>query len=244
MKRIIADNISKEFKIGFKKRQTALAKIACLFSGKEPKKILRVLNRVCFNLEKGEVVGIIGKNGSGKTTLLRILSNIYRNYNGKKIINGKVISLIGLGQGLRDRLTMTENIFLVGALFGLNRKALKNRFDPIIKFAGLENFLNTKLYQFSEGMKERLAFSIAIHCNPDILLLDEVFAVGDEDFRLKSANEIKQLVKKGASVLFVSHEIWMIEKYCDRVIWLDKGKIVKQGKTKQVIKEYKNGKNK
>jgi ABC-type polysaccharide/polyol phosphate transport system ATPase subunit len=138
-----------------------------------------------------------------------------------------------------DRLTLTENTFVVGSLFGLSQKEVKERFDSIVEFAGLQNFVNTKIYQFSSGMKERLAFSIAIYCSPEILLLDEVFAVGDEDFRNKSARKIKELVRNGASAILVSHELWMIEKYCDRVIWLDEGKVVKEGKIKDIIDEYK-----
>jgi len=238
IKRIVTDKISKEFRIGFKKKQTALARIVFLFSGKEPKKILKVLKEVSFSVWAGEIVGVIGKNGSGKSTLLRILANIYSSYEGRKIINGKIIPLIGLGQGLKKRLTMTENIFLIGSLFGLSQKQIKKRFSYVVEFAELENFVNTKVYQFSTGMKQRLAFSIAINCNPDILLLDEVFAVGDQEFRLKSANKIKELVKRGTAAIFVSHELWMIERYCDRVIWLDEGKILKEGKVKKILKEY------
>ena len=135
---------------------------------------------------------------------------------------------------------MAENIFLVGSFFGLSQVTIKGRFNSIVEFAGLQNFVNTKLYQFSSGMKERLAFSIVIHCSPEILLLDEVFAVGDEDFRNKSSKKIKELVKGGATAILVSHELWMIEKYCDRVIWLDGGKIIKEGKTEDIVNEYKN----
>jgi ABC-type polysaccharide/polyol phosphate transport system ATPase subunit len=238
MERIIVDKISKKFRIGFKKKQSTLARIISLFSGKEPKKILIALNEVSFKAKSGEIIGIIGKNGSGKSTLLRTIAGIYSKDNGIIKTKGNIISLIGLSIGLEDRLTMKENIFLVGSLFGLSRKNIKKRFDSIVKFAELKDFLNTKLYQFSEGMKQRLAFSIAIHSNPEILLLDEVFAVGDKDFRIKSAKKIKALVKKGAIAILVSHELWMIEKYCDRVIWIDKGEIVIKGNTKDVLNKY------
>lgn len=239
-KRIIIENLSKEFKIGFKKNLGTLARILRLFSGREPKKTLRALNEISFSLQHKEILGIIGSNGSGKTTLLRILAGIYPSYTGKVKINGKIIQLIGLKKGLQSRLKMKENIFLLGSLFGLGRKEIKKRFKSIVEFADLEDFVETKLYQFSSGMVQRLTFSIAIHCNPDILLLDEIFAVGDENFRNKSTKRIKKLVKNGASAILVSHELWMIEKYCDKVIWMEKGEIKKQGNPKEIIKEYKN----
>jgi ABC-type polysaccharide/polyol phosphate transport system ATPase subunit len=239
MQKVIIKNISKKFKIGFSRGQSALGRLVSSLSGREPKKIINILNNISFNADSGEIIGLIGKNGSGKSTLLRIVAGIYKQDKGDVWIGGKLISLIGLGAGLQHRLTMKDNIFLVGSLFDLNQKTIKQRFNSIVNFAGLNQFVNTKLYQFSEGMKQRLAFSIAIHCDPEVLLLDEVFEIGDEDFRHKSAEKIKELVKKGATIILVSHEMWMIEKYCDRVIWLDKGNIFREGNTKDVVKEYK-----
>ena len=238
MERIIIREVGKKFKIGFKKGQSALARFVSLFSGREARRIIWALNNISFKVDEGEIVGIIGKNGSGKSTLLRTISRIYKKNRGRVRTRGKIVSLINLNIGMQPRLTMRDNIYLCCSLFGLSQKEIKKRFSSIIEFSELENFVNTKLYQFSEGMKQRLAFSIAIHCNPNILLLDEVFEVGDKEFKIKSAEKIKELVKKGVSVLLVSHEMWMIEKYCTRVIWIDKGKIVKDGKTKQVLKKY------
>jgi len=237
--RIVAENISKTFQIGFKKHQSALERFISLFSGKEPKKTLQALKDVSFEAEKGEIVGIIGENGSGKSTLLRTIAGIYKQDEGRIITNGKIISLINLVVGLHPRLTMKDNIFLVSSFFGLSQKEITQKFNSIVEFAELENFVNTKIYQFSEGMKARLAFSISIHCNPDILLLDEVFEVGDESFRKKSAEKIKELVKKGAIALLVSHNLNMIEKYCNKIILMEKGKIKKEGKTRMVVEEYK-----
>ena len=186
-KRIIIENLSKKFRIGFKKHQSALERFISLFSGKEPKKTIQALKEVSFTAKKGEIMGVIGENGSGKSTLLRTIAGIYKQDEGKIITNGKIISAISLVIGLHLRLTMKDNIFLVGSFFGLSRKEIIQKFHSIVEFAELENFINTKVYQFSEGMKARLAFSIAIHCNPDILLLDEIFEVGDESFREKSA---------------------------------------------------------
>lgn len=238
--RIILENVSKTFKIGFKKNQSTLARFINLFSGKEPKKTLQALKNISFIAKKGEILGIIGKNGSGKSTLLRIIAGIHRQDSGGIKVNGKIVSLINLKVGLKDRLTMKDNIFLIGSFFRLTRKQIKQKFNSILEFAELHPFVNTKIYQFSEGMKARLAFSIAIHCNPDILLLDEVFEVGDGRFKIKSAEKIKDLVKENVTVLLVSHDLNMTRKYCERIIWLDKGKIKKKGATKETIEKYKN----
>lgn len=238
--RIIVKNISKKFKIGFKKHQSALARFVLVFSGKEPKKIIQALKDVSFRVKKGEIVGIIGENGSGKSTLLRIIAGIYKQGKGEVNVNGKIISVINLRAGFQPRLTMKDNVFLVCSFFGLSKKEIKQKFNSIVEFAKLKNFINTKIYQFSEGMKSRIAFSIAVHCNPEVLLLDEVFEVGDENFRKKSVDKIRDLVNEGVTALLVSHDLYMIEKYCERVIWLDKGKIVKKGKTKEIVREYKN----
>ncbi|MEI6058991.1 MAG: ATP-binding cassette domain-containing protein, partial [archaeon] len=189
-------------------------------------------------LNAGEVLGIVGDNGSGKSTLLRIISGIYKNYSGKVILDGKVVSLINLNVGLKERLTLRQNVFLCCSLFGLSRNEIKKRLKPIVVFSELENYIDTKIYQLSEGMRQRLAFSIAIHCNPDILILDEVFEVGDEEFRAKSGEKIIEMVKNGCSVVLVSHDLEMVRKYCKRVIWIDKGRIVMDGESRKVVDAY------
>jgi len=153
-------------------------------------------------------------------------------------IDGKIISVIHLRAGLQDRLTLKDNTLLVGSFFGLTQKEIKERFNSIVKFAELESFTETKVYQFSEGMKQRLAFSIAIHCNPDILLLDEIFEVGDEKFKKKSAEKIKKIVKKGTAVLLVSHDLGLIKRYCNKVILMEKGIKVKEGNVGRILKKY------
>jgi len=242
MERIIAEDISKKFKIGYKKNQSALARAISYLSGKEPKRTIDALKDISFKVNTGEIVGIIGENGSGKTTLLRVIAGIYSPTKGKIIINGKIISLINLNAGMILRLTMKDNIFLVGSFFGLSHKDIQQRFNSIVKFSELDDFIETKIYQFSEGMKQRLIFSVAIHCKPEIILLDEVFEIGDEKFRKKGVEKINQLVKNGAAVLLASNELWMIEKYCDRTIWLHKGRIAREGKTEKVVKAYLNEK--
>ena len=166
------------------------------------------------------IVAIVGPNGSGKSTLLRIIAGILEPDEGKVTTNGKIISLINLNAGLREKLTMKDNIHLCCSLFGLSPREIKERFNQIVKFSGLEEFVNTKIFQFSSGMLQRLAFSIAIHCNPEILLLDEVFEVGDEKFKNKSTDEIRRLAAKKISVLLVSHSLDLVAKHCNRVITL------------------------
>ena len=238
MKRIIVKDISKSFKIGMRRNLGILAKIASFVSGREPKTKFWVLQDITFDAHAGKILGIIGKNGSGKSTLLRVIARIYDRDKGSIRTTGKIISLINLNIGLQPRLTMKDNIYLCCALFDLGRAVIKQRLHAIAEFAELEEFMHTKVYQFSEGMKQRLVFSIAVHCNPDILLIDEVFEVGDEKFKEQSARRIKELVSNGATVLLVSHELELIKRHCDKVIWMDKGRIVLEGPTKQVVDTY------
>jgi len=238
MKRIIVNNLSKKFKIGIRANRNALSRFISIFSGRETKKEILALKNISFEAESGEVVGLIGKNGSGKSTLLRAIARIYDKDGGEIITNGNLISIINLNIGLRERLTMRDNVSFCCSIFGLSVKQIRERFNSIVEFAELKDFVDTKLYQFSSGMLQRLAFSIAVHCNPDILLLDEVFEVGDESFKKKSAEKIKELVAKGASVLLVSHELDMIKRHCNKIVWLDKGRIIMKGKSKDVIEKY------
>jgi len=238
MQRIILKNITKEFRIGFKKNKSALARIFELISGRIPTKKITAIDDISLSINSGEIIGIIGNNGSGKSTLLRLIAGIYKKNKGKIRTNGKIISLINLNVGLKPRLTMKDNLYLIGALFGLGRKDIKKRFNNITKFAELEPYVNTKISQFSNGMLQRLVFSIAINANPGILLLDEVFEVGDEDFKKKSADKIKKLVEDGTTAILVSHEMWMIEKYCTRAIFIHKGKIIKQGLPEDIVEYY------
>lgn len=244
MQRIVVDNVSKQFKIGFKKDQSALARAVSFLSGREPKKIIQALDNVSFEVEEGETVGIIGENGSGKTTLLRVIAGIYDKDQGQVLVNGKMISLINLNIGLKERLTMRDNIYLCSSLFGLSKRKTNQRFNSIVEFTELQNFVNTKIYQFSNGMKQRLAFSIAMQADPEILLVDEVLEVGDEDFKEKSSGKLEELIKKGATVLLVSHDLNLIKKHCRRAILMSKGKILKQGYAESVIEAYLNGNNK
>ncbi|MFC1504730.1 ABC transporter ATP-binding protein [Spirochaetota bacterium] len=238
MERIILKNVSKKFRIGFQKKQSILGRIINTISGRIPTKIILAIDNISFTAQSGDIIGLIGKNGSGKSTFLRLIAGIYLRNEGEISTHGKIISLINLSIGLKLRLTMKDNIYLIGSLLGLGYKDIKNRFDRIVEFAELDKYINTKISQLSSGMRERLVFSIAINANPDIILLDEVFEVGDEDFKKKSARKIRELAKNGATIFLVSHELWMIEKYCNRAVLMNNGKIVDQGDGKSIIREY------
>lgn len=238
MKRIIVKNLSKKFGIGTKKRQGALERFISTVSGKEPKKTIWALKDVSFTTGVGEIVGISGPNGSGKTTLLRTIAGIYKPDKGEVITNGKIVSLIGLSIGLQERLTLQDNIYLCCSLFGLSQKEIRKKYNQVVEFTELSKYENTKIYQFSQGMRQRLAFSIAIHSSPEILLLDEVFEVGDEEYRKKSSVEIGRLTKNGTTVIISSHETPIIEKYCNEAMWIERGKIVRKGEPKKIASEY------
>lgn len=231
-------NVSKVFKIGSLKNQGALSRLLSLISGKERREKITVLKNISFKARSGECIGLIGSNGAGKSTLMRILAGIFPKSGGRIKVKGNIVPIIGLGSGFQIRLTMKDNIYLVGSLFNMSRKDIRDNFDSIVSFAELEDYINTKLFQFSEGMRQRLAFSIAIHSKPEILLLDEVFEVGDSGFRKKSSEKIKELVNGGALVVLVSHELWMIEKHCDRSLWLMDGRIHRDGETTKILDEY------
>jgi ABC-type polysaccharide/polyol phosphate transport system ATPase subunit len=242
---VIADNVSKKFKIGCcDQNKSALGRIVSLFSGRESKKDFHALEDISFSVAPGKNLGIIGRNGSGKSTLLRLIAGVYRPDKGSIKTEGNVVCLMGFGYGLNQKLTMRENIYLMGSIMGLSPKDIKKRFNEIVEFSGLPNFLDTKVYQFSSGMITRLNFSVTIHCvkhsNPDILLLDEVFgAGGDIDFETKALKKMEELVTGGTTVILSTHDLNVVEKYCDMAMWLDKGKIIKTGNPSDIVREYK-----
>lgn len=240
--KIIVKNISKNFDFEKKQNSGFLAKL--LFWKDKTSKKINAINDVSFKAMSKENVGIIGKNGSGKSTLLRILAKVYSPDSGEVEAKGKVIFLSGLGHGLKSKLTMKDNIFLVGSILGLSQKSIKDKLDEIVEFSGLEEFVDMKLYKFSSGMVTRLNFSIGVHClehhNPDILLLDEVFSAGgDIEFKEKVTKKMQEFLSKGTTIIMASHDLVTAEKHCDKIIWLDKGSIKKQGKPSEVLEEYK-----
>ena len=197
------------------------------------------LKDVSFNVEKGDILGIVGFNGAGKSTMLKILAGVLKPTKGTVLVNGTVAPLIEVGAGFDPELTAKENIFLNGAILGHDRKFLQEHFQEIIDFAELERFVNVPVKNFSSGMYARLGFAIAKVVQPDILIVDEVLSVGDFHFQEKCEKRIKGMIERGTTIIIVSHEIGMIERLCNRVLWLDKGIIKDYGDAMTVCEEYK-----
>jgi len=195
------------------------------------------LNDISFSLHEGDRLGVIGKNGSGKTTLLKLIAGITKQQKGSIKVNGRVVSLIDLSAGFHPDLTGEENIYLNGLVIGMNRKEISEKKNSIIKFADIGKFIDAPLYTYSSGMRLRLGFSVAIHSNPDLLLLDEGFAVGDENFRKKANKKILAFKKQTKTLIMVSHWLGELERNCNKVLWLENGKVVAYG-GKEVLDSY------
>lgn len=196
------------------------------------------LREITFAVRRGESLGIIGGNGAGKSTLLRILSRITRPTEGRAVIHGTVAALLDVGTGFHPELTGLENIYLRGALLGLRDRAIDARLADIIEFAGIGDFIHTPFKRYSRGMKARLGFSIAVHLDSDILLLDEVLAVGDVRFRQQGVEKLAELVRTDRTVVFVGHHRSMITSLCDRALWLERGQLKADGKAESIMRRY------
>ena len=196
------------------------------------------LQDVSLTVAKGATVGVIGSNGSGKTTLLKCLTGIYTPERGSVHIEGNVAALLELGAGFHAELSGTENIYLNGSILGMSKKEIDNKFDSIVEFAGLEQFIDTPVKNFSSGMVVRLGFSIATHVEPEVLLIDEILAVGDQAFQRKSTEKIEQFRRDGRTILVVSHSLGLVQQLCDTVVWLEKGHVKMTGPASDVISEY------
>lgn len=200
----------------------------------------KALDGVNFFIESGEIIGIIGLNGAGKSTLLKIISGVIKPTKGSVKVKGRISPLLELGAGFDVQLTGRQNIFLNGAVLGYDKKYIQNKLFSIINFADLGEFIDIPVKNYSSGMRARLGFSIATAMDPDILIVDEVLGVGDKNFRAKSSQRMKELFDSGGTVLLVSHSIGVIKKMCNRVIWLDKGKLKMIGNTDEVVNAYEN----
>ena len=196
------------------------------------------LDDVSFEIKKGEVIGIVGNNGAGKSTLLKVISGILRPTRGSVELGGNVVPMLELGSGFDYDLTGRENIFLNGSILGYSESFLKSKYDEIVEFSELGNFINSPVRNYSSGMVMRLAFSIASLVNPDILIVDEILAVGDAAFQEKSYARMMDMMSHGTTVLLVSHNIDQIRRLCDRVIWLDHGHVLEIGETAGVCDRY------
>ncbi len=239
---IVAENITKLFKRYAFKRQFLTFKSAIvkgdLFKALKPEESFAALKDVSFRVEKGEALGIIGNNGSGKSTLLKIIAGITKPTYGRVTTQGKISALIELGAGFHPEISGKENIFINGIMLGLSKKEIASKFDEIVKFAELEDFINAPVKTYSSGMFMRLGFSIAVNVNPDLLLIDEVLAVGDEAFGHKCIDKMMEFRRKKKTILLVTHSLPMVEKFCDRAIWLKEGRIQAMGNPKEVIDAY------
>jgi len=246
------ENISKKYRIGHQQEKYVALRDVLTHVVKRPFKFLRnkisqaiskedfwALKDISFNVKQGEAIGIIGPNGAGKTTLLKILSRITPPTTGEIKLRGKTASLLEVGTGFHPELTGRENIFLNGAILGMTKAEIEKKFDDIVSFSGTEKFLDTPVKRYSSGMFVRLAFSVAAHLESEILLIDEVLAVGDAEFQKKCLGKMDDITRKsGRTILFVSHNMAAIQNLCKRCVLLDQGKIKMIGEAREVVEKY------
>lgn len=235
---IVVSNLCKRFKIPHERKTTLFEHIAGLFNGKKGYEEFEALKNISFTVKKGEAIGIIGENGSGKSTLLKIIANILRPGSGSVRINGKITSFLELGVGFQPDLTAKENIYLYGAVMGLSEKEIKGKLDEILEFSGLKRFEDTKLKNLSSGMQVRLAFATAIQTESEILLMDEVLAVGDMEFQQKCLDVFQGYIRKKKTIIFVSHDMNAVRRFCSYSLLLRHGEQVAFGKTNEIIDKY------
>ena len=240
---ILVDSLSKQFEIGKAGRHTMLReRLAGLlrhpFGSRSATETIWALRDVSFSVREGEVVGIVGRNGAGKSTLLKILSKITYPTHGRVWTRGHVASLLEVGTGFHEELTGRENVYLNGSILGMKKREVDARLDEIVAFAGVEQFIDTPIKRYSSGMRLRLGFAVAAHLDPDILIIDEVLAVGDAGFQRKCLNAVGELQSGGRTVLFVSHNMAAVENLCSRGIWIEQGRLRMDGHAKDVIHAY------
>lgn len=243
---IHVEGLGKRYRVGERERYFALRDVLARAlrapfrrnSARRPVDYLWALRDVSVDVRQGEVVGLIGRNGAGKTTLLKLLSRITRPTAGFAEIHGRVGSLLEVGTGFHPELTGRENVYLSGAILGMKKAEIVKKFDEIVAFAEVERFLDTPLKHYSTGMQMRLAFAVAAHLEPEILLVDEVLAVGDIEFQKKCLGKMQDISKSGRTIVFVSHQMNQIRRLCERVIWIDAGQLCKDGYAEMVISAY------
>lgn len=234
---IALEKISKRFLLPHERKHTLRQRFVNIFR-KNTYEEFFALSDIDLKINKGEFVGIIGKNGSGKSTLLKLIAKVLEPTSGSISVNANVAPFLELGVGFQGDLSVKDNIFLYGALLGLSRAAIVDKYDWIIEFSGLERFVDAKLKNLSSGMQVRLGFSITVSVESPILLVDEVLAVGDIDFQKKCYDTFGSFKKNGKTIVFVSHDLDAVEKFCDRVVLLKHGEIKAQGKPSIIITEY------
>ena len=231
-------HLSKKFTLYHEKRDSIYESATSWFQKKRHNETLQALDDVSFNVKHGEIFGIIGRNGGGKTTLLRIISKIYSGDSGSVDVKGTIIPVLALGLGFHPELTAITNIYQSSILLGFKKEEIEKRIGDIIEYAELEKFADTKIKNFSAGMQMRLAFATSVLVDPDILLLDEVFAVGDVAFQKKCFDTIMSFKKRGKAIIFVSHDMTPIKNFCDTVMFLKDGKVGNIGTPQESINAY------
>lgn len=234
---ISIQNVSKRFRIPHEKVSSVRGAVVNVFHKKSYEEF-EALDDVSFEVKKGEFFGIIGRNGSGKSTLLKVLAGIYKADQGKVEVNGMISPFLELGIGFNPELSGRDNVYLNATVLGLSQKEIDEKFDAIVEFAGLERFIDQKLKNYSSGMQVRLAFAVSVHANRDILLMDEVLAVGDANFQAKCLEQFMEYKQIGKTIILVSHDITTVQRYCDRVLLLDQGNTVAIGPAEEVVEQY------
>ncbi len=234
---ICVRNISKQFLIPHERQNTLGGSFVNIFK-KNPSELFFALKDISFEVKKGEFFGIIGRNGCGKSTLLKILAGVYINDSGSVKINGLISPFLELGIGFNPELSGRDNVYLNATVLGLCKKEIDEKFASIVAFSELERFIDQKIKNYSSGMQVRLAFSVAIHSNREILLMDEVLAVGDINFQAKCLKEFEYYKQIGKTIILVTHDIAIAKKYCDRIMLLRNGEVSKIGETEEVVDEY------
>jgi ABC-type polysaccharide/polyol phosphate transport system ATPase subunit len=235
---IKAEHVSMEFKITHDHIKNLKEYVTAMLKGKLQYEEFWALKDVSFEVEKGEVMGIIGRNGAGKSTLLKVISGILRPTQGQITADGSIVPMLELGAGFDADLSGRENIYLNGSILGYTEKFLQSKYDEIVRFSELEQFIDVPIRNYSSGMMMRLAFSIATVVEPEILIVDEILSVGDEAFQKRSKARMLELMGGGTTVLFVSHSIKQIEEMCDRVVWLEHGQVKMIGQSKEICNQY------
>jgi lipopolysaccharide transport system ATP-binding protein len=241
---IVVDKVSKQYEIG-RARQGTMLREAIVNSLRRPwgrwrdkKETILALENVSFEVERGEVLGIVGRNGAGKSTLLKILTKITYPTSGSVTMRGRVGSLLEVGTGFHEELTGRENVYLNGSILGMKKREIDTKLDAIVDFAGVEKFMDTPIKFYSSGMRLRLGFAVAAHLDTEVLLVDEVLAVGDAEFQKRCLKKMETLHDSGRTVVFVSHNTAAVENLCPRTLWIDQGRIRRDGETRGVIREY------
>lgn len=235
---IKAEHISKTYRLGGKPSGALRHALQNLFKAREKGALFHALDDISFELQEGEALGVIGRNGAGKSTLLKIISRITYPSSGRILLRGRVASLLEVGTGFHPELTGRENVFLNGAILGMTRREIRAKFDEIIEFAGVGPFVDTPVKRYSSGMYVRLAFAVAAHLEPEILIIDEVLAVGDVAFQQKCLNKMKDAASGGRTVLFVSHNMSAVSTLCDRCLLLEQGELTRDGAAPEVVAAY------